>query len=147
MAVKYINPIDAQAPRRCADKTIALAMETYSEELLSTMREVAPKRTGAMARGLTLRQIGRMEYLIEASEEYTDAVLYGHRRFWVEPKEGGVLHWTQGGRDIFSKGHWIPATEPQRFDLRAQDIERGRLPTYVGEAAALVRRSTGGRGC
>ena len=139
MSVK-LTPIDVQMPRRCGELCVALALETFAEEFLFTMQDVAPKRSGDMARGLYLRQVGRFEYVVDGTEEYTDAVLYGHRRFWVEPKSGGVLHWQQGAIDVFSKGHWIPETEPQRFDLRAQDIERARLPTYVGEAAAIVRR-------
>jgi hypothetical protein len=143
MAVSLIGDIDINAPRRCGESAVALALETYSEELLATMQDVAPKRSGALARGLQLRQIGRFEYIIDGTEEYTDAVRLGHRAFWVEPKAGGVLHWVTPQGDAFSKGHEIPATEPQRFDLRAQDIERARLPTYVGEAAAIVRRRSG----
>jgi hypothetical protein len=144
VAVSLIGGIDVHAPNRCAEMAVALALETYSEELLSTMQDVAPQgETGDLARGLGLRQIGRMEYIIDGEAPYTDSVRLGHRRFWVEPKDSDALHWQEGTVHMFSTGHWIPATRGQRFDLRAQDIERARLPTYEAEAAAIVRR----RGC
>jgi hypothetical protein len=141
MPVKYINPIDARAPQRHAEQALALAMETYAEEFIDTLREVAPKgETGDLSRGLHMRQVNRFEYVIEGEADYTEAVLRGHRRFWVEPKSSPVLHWSAGGIDFFSKGHWIPRTEGQNFVARAEDIERPRMPTYFGEAAAMVRK-------
>jgi hypothetical protein len=144
MTIRTVGNIDAYAPKRCAEKTLELASDTFATEMLFTTQEVAPRRTGNLARGIYLRQLGRFEYLIEGTAEYTEAVLYGHRRFWVEPREGGVLHWSSGGQDFFSKGHWIPATEGQDFVSRAQDIEQARLPTYIQEAASTVR---GGGSC
>ena len=144
MAVRLIGDIDINAPKRCGKTTVAIALETYSEELLATMRDVAPRgETGELSRGLQMRQIGRFEYIIDGEAPYTDAVRLGHKAFFLEPKGSGVLHWQQGSIDMFSQGHEIPATDPQRFDLRAQDIEQPRIPTYVEEAASIVRRSRG----
>ena len=78
----------------------------------STLRHTIVKT--ALQHGMTLRQLAHLS--IRSQEDTVDIHLkyWGpvlgtakRHRWFVKPKEKKALHWTAGGNNFFSKGHFV----------------------------------------
>lgn len=68
--------------------------------------------------GMTMRQLAKLQ--IRSNENEIDIHLkyWGsvrgdrlRQRWFVKPKEKKALHWTIGGTNFFSKGHWVSGVD------------------------------------
>lgn len=130
------------------EQVMALTLETFAEELVQTVRNVAPVGVGDddedrehLRDSHYLNRQGRFDWLIESSSPHAEFVIRGTGPHIIRARPGSVLHWNQGGQDRFAASVRHPGTEPQNYVQRAIDIEEPRLPSYFNEAnSAVVRR-------
>jgi hypothetical protein len=83
-----------------------------------------PRLTGTLAEGwaYTIANEGDSSTLTFTNNVgYLDAVIKGRRPGIIEAKEGGVLHFNVGGKEIFTKSVYHPGTQPNDFTQGIDD--------------------------
>jgi hypothetical protein len=148
MSVKTSKRIDVYLPEKAAKRTLELGTADLADNLNDTLRAVAPRQSHELESELTYHRVDSLTYSFEGASEHTRYVLEGtgiygpeHQPYFVAPHPGGVLHWTEGGRDYFSRGHWVQGMQPENFVETALEIEQPRVEVYYAHAAGTVQRS------
>lgn len=132
---------DTNILAKAGERAMELTVERASEEMVDTMRAVAPIDTGALESSIDRRRTGNLSQVIEAGEEYARYVIEG-----TSPHEitGNPLAFEIDGRMIFTRRVQHPGTDPNPFPETALEIEQPRVEGYATDAAAQVRREYGG---
>ncbi len=86
------------------------------EEIEDPMKRLASSRRHAQIYidAIKIRKLGFLKFAIVLEEFFTPTRLplnilleYGWSEFFTAPVNVIASHWTEGGRDFFSKGHWV----------------------------------------
>jgi hypothetical protein len=97
-------------------------VEASARAVSERMRQEAPKRTGALARGIGYRVsgLGRVaEAHFTDDQAYTPFVIEGTRAHEILPRQKRALFWVGAGHPVVFVHH--PGTRPDDFPGRALD--------------------------
>jgi hypothetical protein len=118
--------------------------ESIKPEIVNKFREKTPQASGNLAGGWagTVSQDGDSSTLtLSNNVGYLDAVIKGRKPGYIFAKDGGVLHFNIGGKEIFTKYVYHPGTAPNDF-TRGIDDDYIRISreAMVAIVATLTRQ-------
>lgn len=64
----------------------------------------------------------------------------GTKEHFVAPVRAKALHWTEGGQDFFSKGHWVRGIGPYKFLARSFNEMKDQIVTGIKNAVKTGAR-------
>lgn len=97
-------------------EAVAEGLQANQEMIISSKHHV----NGDMTNSVDIMEDGE-DYLVGNTASSVDGFPYplaietGSRDHWVEPDTFDALHWTDGGKDMFSKGHMVSGIEADPF--------------------------------
>jgi len=125
-------------------RRIDLAIESHAQEAgefakgyVRTRPQGFKHRTGNLARSTDYKIVRTMAgrvVKIRNTAPYARALEKGHKRFFLRPK-GNVLRFLVGGKAVFSRGHWIGATQPTYFLRDATKLAFKRMVRLTDQSA------------
>jgi hypothetical protein len=95
---------------------VAKEMSSIQENIISSKHY----KTGMMSNGVDVSADGKDRLVGNTASSATGfpyplAIEKGTRDHWVAPVTFDALHWTEGGKDYFSKGHMVSGITPDPF--------------------------------
>ena len=93
----------------------------------------------SISSAIEMRQLSQNEaevYVNENVHQIAKYLHYGTKRHWIQPKKAKALHWMQGGKHRFSKGHFVSGIISYKFFSISKEA-RYQIEQYISSLKNL----------
>ena len=122
---------------RIARETIGFEIAQIASNMGMSSRYVDSIKYTVEGIGHNLKLKIDLDYFGQDGEPLGFWFEHGTKDHWIEPKgnDPSVLHWVDGGKHFFSKGHMVSGIKPHKIFDEGKD--RG-MPEFIGRLKAEI---------